>query len=249
MGYSHSGLKVELRRSSHLPISRNRVQAWKTIVIVILFLAILIGARLFWIAMFYHADQPHAVNGRLDLRGWDAEGGQTIKLDGEWEFYPHAMLADQPGVPPGVEPHILSVPGKWNDSMQPEESTPYGYGSYRLQILVNPEDEYTYTIRIPSVRSSSALYVNGRLLAQSGVPSAEEKEYVARNVPYSASFSTNGSEVIDIVIQAANYKDSRGSGIIRSIKFGTEAAMARETQLSINMQFLYRLLSGLYCTF
>lgn len=43
---------------------------------------------------------------------------------------------------------------------------------------------------------------------------------------------------IDIVVQAANFQDSRRSGIIRSITFGSEAAMMKERNLSIIMQVL-----------
>ncbi|WP_313956973.1 response regulator [Bacillus sp. FJAT-22090] len=44
--------------------------------------------------------------------------------------------------------------------------------------------------------------------------------------------------MIDIVIQAANFKDVRRSGIIRSVKFGSEAAMSKERSLSLSLQVL-----------
>ncbi|WP_405026990.1 hypothetical protein [Lysinibacillus boronitolerans] len=43
---------------------------------------------------------------------------------------------------------------------------------------------------------------------------------------------------IDIIVQAANFQDPRNGGIVRSIKFGQEEMIFRETQLSITMQLL-----------
>ncbi|MED0705101.1 ATP-binding protein [Aneurinibacillus aneurinilyticus] len=215
-----------------------RIKKWKIFLLVGLFLVVLTGSRILWMISFQSTEQPHVVNGQLDLRNWDATEGCTITLDGQWEFYPHTWLMSNGNhkEPVRGNPEFIQVPGNWNASLQPGHNTPYGYGSYRLRILVNPENDLTYSIRIPSVRSSSALYVNGRLLAKSGHPGATEEEYVAWNVPYSASFTTNGSNIIEVVIQAANYKDPRNSGIVRSLKFGTEDAIARETQLSVSMQ-------------
>ncbi|RXZ78303.1 response regulator [Paenibacillaceae bacterium] len=200
---------------------------------------------------FQSAYQPHAINGQLDLRDWNAEESHTITLDGQWEFYAHAWLINDENdqASPAGSPQFIQVPGNWNDALQPDNPTPYGYGSYRLRMLVNPDNDFTYSIRIPSVRSSSALFVNGRLLAKSGQPAASAEDYVAWNIPYSASFTANGSSIIEVVVQVANYKDSRKSGIIRSMKFGTEAAIARESQLSMAIQQLVAvvfLMNGVY---
>lgn len=192
-----------------------------------------------WIGAFNGSDQPHAVDGVLDLQDWDASAGRTITLDGQWEFYPHIFLMQSEVHQDSLEEKeakFIPVPGYWNDFLRPGENSPYGYGSYRLRILVNPGDDKTYSIRISSVRSASELFVNGRSLARSGQPATIEEQYVARNVSYSASFSANGSNVIEIVVQAANFTDSRKSGIVRSMRFGTEQAIARETNLSVAMQ-------------
>lgn len=103
---------------------------------------------------------------------------------------------------------------------------------------MNPEEKLNYSIRVPSVRSSSELYVNGRLLAESGRVADTKEAYTAKNLPYSASFTADGNGVIELVIQAANYVDSRSSGIARSIKLGSEEAVAKEMKLSVSMQTL-----------
>ncbi|QDP99780.1 response regulator [Lysinibacillus fusiformis] len=205
----------------------------KIYILVSLFLIILTGTRILWIVTFHNLDQPYAINGQLDLQEWDANDGRTITLDGQWEFYPHVWLMGESSIEERAQ--FIQVPGGWNDFVSADNS-PYGYGSYRLRILVNPNDEKTYSIRIPSVRSSSELYVNGRLLSKSGQPGKTAEETIAYNIPYSASFPTNGSNVIEIVVQVANFKDPRNSGIVRSIKFGEVESITRETQFSITMQ-------------
>lgn len=103
---------------------------------------------------------------------------------------------------------------------------------------MNPEEKLNYSIRVPSVRSSSELYVNGRLLAKSGRVADTKEAYTAKNLPYTTSFTADGNGVIELVIQAANYVDSRSSGIARSIKLGSEEAVAKEMKLSVSMQTL-----------
>src|SRR5690606_13476304 len=95
-----------------------------------------------------------------------------------------------------------------------------------------------YSIYVSSVRSSSEVYVNGRWLAGSGQVGHSENDYKAKNLPYSATFTSDNNGLIEIVIQAANFKDIRQSGIIRSIKFGSEAAMSKERSMSLSMQVL-----------
>jgi len=198
---------------------------------------ILISARVLWIISFNNTDHSNAVQGQLDLRDWDA-GKRTTTLDGEWEFYPYEWLNGQSEHRQSGEanPQLIKVPGGWNEGLQPGESTPYGYGSYRLRITVDPKKDINYSLRISSVRSASKLYVNGRLLGSSGEVGEDKGNYEAWNTPYTATFATNDSGINEIIIQVANFRDSRSSGIVRSIRFGTESAIARETQLSISMQ-------------
>lgn len=179
-------------------------------------------------------------NGKVDLRHWSAQDGEVLLLDGEWEFYPEQWLinSSESGNLEQASRTILHVPGKWNEALNPEEPTSYGYGSYRLQLFVNPEDDSNYSIRIPSVRSASEIYVNGRLHGKSGQVASHKEDYVAKNLPYSTTFTADENGKIDIVIQAANYEDRRGSGIVRSIKFGSEQAIAKEKTISSSMQLL-----------
>ncbi|MFC3769379.1 ATP-binding protein [Paenibacillus sp. GCM10012303] len=200
-------------------------------------LVILSGFRFLWMESFRDQKLEPIKNGQLNLRDWNAEDGDILLLDGEWELYPSQwlMVGERQG---GNEPTFIQVPGRWNEALHAEKSTPYGFASYRLRLYVNPEKDLNYSIRVPSVRTSSELYVNGRLLAKSGRVAESKDEYTAKNLPYSAAFTANENGVIELVIQAANYVDSRSSGIVRSIKFGSEEAIAKEMKASVSMQLL-----------
>lgn len=212
----------------------------KLMAMIVLFVVVLTSGRMMWIDLFMSDEPILAVNGELDLRTWDASSNRTTTLDGQWEFYPNVFLMDGDTEQLRLENamNIIQVPGNWSASLPEDNSEPFGYGSYRLRLLVDPNDHITYSIRIPSVRSSSAVFVNGRLLGQSGQPATNVDDYTGRNVPYSVSFIADEMSEIEIVIQAANFTDPRKSGIVRSMKFGTDGAIQRETLLSTAMQLM-----------
>ena len=207
---------------------------WLVILIVLLSFS-----RVLWMQLFQNQKHEPIHEGQFDLQEWDAEDGHIVLLDGEWMFYPSQLVMDdsEEGLS-GMGNGFIRVPGKWNEDLSPSETTPYGYGSYRLRLYVDPEKNTTYSLRVPSVRSASELYVNGRLLTHSGIVATSKEEYTAKNLPYSASFTADENGVIDIVIQVANYRDNRSAGIVRSIKFGSEQAIAQEIKISMSMQLL-----------
>ncbi|GAA3407513.1 ATP-binding protein [Paenibacillus hodogayensis] len=178
-----------------------------------------------------------AVGGQLDLRGWDPASRPTLSLYGQWELYPYQLLTVGPenagAQNEGAE--IVNVPGLWRAHVSNGKGSPFGYGSYRLRIQVEPDSTRSYSIRVPVISTSSALFVNGQLLAQSGRPAETRETYTAGAVPYSASFTTDRN-VIDIVFQVANYDDSFISGIRQSVQFGTEAAIDRSYWFSVGTQ-------------
>lgn len=210
------------------------------VLIVCLFTIFLTGSRVLWLKLFNNSEQPHAVKGQMDLRSWDFHDGHAITLDGKWEFYPYNWIFSEEKRLESKKDHAtyIQVPNGWSSSLQEEEMSPYGYGTYRLKLLVNPENNITYSIRVPSVRSASEIYVNGRQLAKSGEIGENAENTVAKNVPYTASFEANGQKEIEIIVQGSNFKDPRGGGIVRSIKLGKEDILARETQWSIAIQQL-----------
>lgn len=203
-----------------------------------IFFIFLLCFRIIWMESFRDQEQFLIKNGQLDLRKWNEENGKILLLDGEWEFYPSRFLMEHKAEEEKQKPKFIKVPGRWNEELHPKKNSPYGFASYRLRLYVNPKKKGNYSIRVPSVRSSSEIYVNGRLLSKSGQVGKNINEYIAKNHPYSTTFTADDNGIIDIVIQAANYADSRRSGIVRSVKFGTEEAIMKEMKLSFSMQLI-----------
>lgn len=210
------------------------------IVIVILFALMLTAFRLQWIKTFNETtDQPIIEKGELDLRGWDFSNGQTISLDGEWAFYPYEHIMSESTVNGDPKKQYIHVPGDWSDTLNPADGSPYGYGSYRLRILVDADQHQTYSMQVPSVRSSSALYSNGLYSGKSGEVADNEKDAHAFNVPYvSSSIRADDNGVIEIVLQATNFEDPRSSGLVRSLRFGYEESIQAASKLSTLLQVI-----------
>lgn len=220
--------------------SKYQMKKSHIILLLVFIFIVLNGFRILWMEMFHAPKQVSIHNGQFDLRNWNAEDGGILLLDGEWEFYPSQWLMDgsrQQWLGDNAPRHI-QVPGGWSEVLHADNPSPYGYGSYRLLLYVDPAKQLNYSIRVPSVRTASELYVNGRLLTKSGHVATTKDEYISKDLPYSTTFTADDNGVIELVIQAANYVDSRSGGIVRSIKFGSEEAIAKEMKASVFMQFL-----------
>lgn len=220
----------------------------KAVLITGSFFIMLLLIRIIWAFFQASPDHPHAIRGELDLRGIDFNN-RMVSLDGDWEFYPGKFVKQSESniTSPEKGRMFIPVPGQW-DSLVSGNNSPYGYGSYRLSIKVDPDSELTYGIRVPNVATSSELYVNGRLLAKNGKPANNKQEYTSRSTPYTAIFKADTDE-IDIVVYAANYDNSIRGGLTESIKFGSEQAIEKEVGFSVNMQivvFIVLMIHALY---
>ncbi|GGA01443.1 hypothetical protein GCM10008018_54630 [Paenibacillus marchantiophytorum] len=204
-----------------------------------IFLFLLIAVRIVWIFVFMPPQQPDAIRGQLDLRGMDLTQTHALKLDGEWEFYPNALIkeAKRDTDTSGIDDAFIQVPGDWKKSLSVEGRSSNGFGTYHLRVLVDPREGQTYGMRLLNIPSAFTLYVNGKLLAQSGQPGQNDTDYIARNVPYSAAFMEDGAQ-IDIIIQASNFETAHVGGIHSSITFGTQQAVSYETRLAIILQLM-----------
>lgn len=209
----------------------------RLLLVAALFVALLTGLRFGWLHLFGTPEHPQAVGGVLDLRDWDFERNRTITLDGEWEFYPGVF------VQPGEAGALLTlprtpihVPGDWRAAMP--DSSPYGFGTYRLRIRVGGGLEQPYGVWVERARASSILLVNGQKLAQFGQPASEREQYTPKAHSYIVSYSAADEREIELIMHVANYDDPRSGGIVRSMRFGSQAAVDTERMYSIGFQFI-----------
>lgn len=207
----------------------------KIFITMVLFLLSLTLLRIGWIFFYNYTNQPQARTGVLDLRAWDTASKHPISLNGEWEFYSdHFLQYDESETSSKVS---VLVPGNWKESLSGNQRSAEGYGSYRLRILVNPEENRTYSIQVPRIYSSSELFVNGDSLYKSGQPATTKEHYSAKITPYTVTFSSDQPE-IEIMIHVANYDNMFEGGITQSIRFGTGAAVSNEQTLTMSLQMM-----------
>ncbi|MFC3798877.1 ATP-binding protein [Cohnella sp. GCM10012308] len=222
----------------------------KILAVVGLLLIVLTGMRLAWIGVQTNNARAEAENGQLDLSRWDPALQPLLSLAGQWTFYPSQLatsgLEGTSGTPAGAA-RLVKVPGTWKGTLDTSPGTLIGFGTYRLRILLPagglPGQELT--IRVPGISASSALYVNGRPMGAAGRPAERASAYTASALPYSATFTAD-RDVLDLVLQVANYDDRIRGGLTEPVRFGTVQAMSRFNSLTVGSQAALILLMGMH---
>lgn len=98
----------------------NKSKKHRWVFLIIAFIAVLTTIRLSWMFFLTTLDcknSPAAVQGVLDLRGWEFNDKQTLQLKGEWEFYP-SILGKTNKDFENREKTYLSIPTKWDGAFK-----------------------------------------------------------------------------------------------------------------------------------
>ncbi|WP_145410196.1 ATP-binding protein [Paenibacillus xylanexedens] len=170
---------------------------------------------------------PIATNGTMDLTNWTFAENGVVRLDGQWEFYPHRLLFSHPldAEILGDQPSsFIQVPGYWAKQMDT-----LGVATYRLRVLID-DDSVVYGIKTAAVLISNRLIVNGQVVGSSGDPDLED-DYRALNKPY-VSYFTLKQGWNDILVEVANHEFRVASGIGESIQLGKADQISRIRDLA-----------------
>ncbi|MBP1991589.1 hybrid sensor histidine kinase/response regulator [Paenibacillus eucommiae] len=182
------------------------------------------------------------------MRGVDLEKASSFNLDGQWQFYPGKLISRQDLQSEEIKFHDIQVPGDWGNVLNKDSGSSYGYGTYRLRILIDPLKQ-PVVFWLQGIQASSQVEINGVASGGSGSPASNAYEYTPKNVSYTASYSIEGTTEIELLIGVANFDNPNGGGINRSIRFGSQAAIDHVRGYSIGFQivtFIILLLHGLY---
>ncbi|NQX45884.1 response regulator [Paenibacillus tritici] len=222
----------------------------KHILLLLLYLTLLIGLRYLWVNANTASEHPEAQQGVLDMRGWDFGDSPTIRLDGEWEFFPGQFLTseDAGGQAPASRNYV-QVPGDWSGGFPEGEQSSLGYGTYRLRILVDPSQPEPYGFWIQRIQASSSIDINEQKETSFGKLAVSREDYLPKAVSYTAAYENPGQQEIVLLVRAANYDHPLEGGIVRSIRFGSQAAVDSARMYSIGFQlvtFVIMLLHALY---
>ncbi|MFJ5766232.1 ATP-binding protein [Lysinibacillus sp. NPDC093210] len=206
----------------------------KTIVrhllIIALIFIVLTIFRILWLVYFMPSnDQPTAQAGILDMRNHSLSENEVFQMNGEWIYYPEVLLDTTS--PTHLEQTIRSIP------MQEAAGETQHYGTYRLKILLNAYEgsDYRYAIQVPEISTASALYINGKLVGQSGEVSTNASNHKGKAVPYTVYFTEEQPE-IDVILQVSNFDTPSNVLITKRLSFSSASAMTHYqliTELSL----------------
>lgn len=213
-----------------------RLSKKKIFLTIVLFLLGLTLFRIGWIVSHQVPDHPQAKRGIVDLRDWRFEENDAITLDGEWLFYPNDFVkptSSNPG-----DGHFIDVPSNWEEAAQLSETVQaYGYGTYKLTILLPPTTEKLYGIRLKKVLSASKVFINGELVAWQNEPVQSEERHATEHGPFMVLFPTDQEEV-ELLIHVSNFDVPFFGGIVDSVKIGSAYSILNESKKSITLQII-----------
>lgn len=153
---------------------------------------------------------PLAVDGVIDLRGWNFIEDGKLKLDGQWEFYENQLLTpeDFTNRQP-KDKKILPVPGTYGR---------HGYGTYRLKLILDTPQEI-YSLKIEFLQSSYKLWADGQEILSAGITGKSKLGMKPLVLPKAGSFSGQNREVY-LTLQVSNFYSKLA--FIDTILMGTD---------------------------
>lgn len=177
---------------------------------------------------FVFASKSEAIEGQIDLRTYDFKKHGSIKLNGQWEFYEGVLLKTYP---PKMQSSktFIKVPDSWNKYCTKNKIIDgIGYGTYRLVIEKNKEDQLTLLVN--DIGSCYKIWINNKLTVEAGIIDTLEtkcKPIYGKN----SIKLVQDTNVIELIIEVANFCQAKGGiktyiGLIRS----NQAALNHERE-------------------
>lgn len=171
-------------------------------------------------------------NGIADLRNTDLQKNK-VELDGEWAFSWKKLLG--PGDTTRADAFI-EFPQLWNKLIvNGQQLSAQGYGTYQLTVLLPPKHE-PLALMVPEFYSAHRLFVNGKLLANNGVPDTSIENYSPHWVTQTVMLPA-GSDTLHLLLQVANFSHAKG-GTKKSIQIGDSSTLLADRDRSIAGDFL-----------
>lgn len=170
---------------------------------------------------------PKATQGNLDLSETDLVHGDNVRLDGEWLFFWNQLLEPSDFDSTAEQAsEVITVPGIWNGhELNGKKLDGSGYATFKLHIkLKEPND--IYALKILTVSNAYKLWIDGNLIAENGVVSADKDSYHPEYRPQVVAFSPTSQDV-EIVVQISNFHHWKG-GFWHPIKLGSFENIQRE---------------------
>jgi hypothetical protein len=172
---------------------------------------------------------PRAVDGVLDLRGWQLDDTSVLSLQGRWTFYWNKLI--EPGdhaAPDGALPI-----GRWNGQQLADgrELGGDGFATYRL-IMHLPDEPRQYALATAPVVDATRFVVSrldGQLLAEpllAGTVGTTRE--TSRGTPRNAVLPFTAGGDVMLTLQVSNFEHARGGSGPAPVLGTADAIGARE---------------------
>jgi two-component system cell cycle sensor histidine kinase/response regulator CckA len=163
---------------------------------------------------------PMAVDGVLDLSGWDFHADGPVELAGDWEFYwgehispSEFAKAGRPG-----RTALMRLPRVWNGyRIEGRKLGGDGYATFRLRVVLN-QPAASLALKIPDLLTAYTLYINGREVARAGVAGTNFENTIPQWLPQVADFRLPQRD-LDFVVHLSNFHHPEG-GMSKAILLG-----------------------------
>ncbi len=183
---------------------------------------------------------PEAIEGVLDLRGWDFERNGAVALKGEWELYWEQLLTSDDFANPPTRTGFIDVPQVWQGyEVNGQILSAYGYATYRLTILIEadtlPEASLALSAPLP-ISTAHSLYVEGQLVGSGGKVGTTAETMTPQSIRYFSNISPVDNE-IEILLHLSNFYDPRGGIPFEAFTLGSQSQIQQRQQQRVSSNF------------
>jgi two-component system, sensor histidine kinase ChiS len=159
---------------------------------------------------------PIAVDGVIDLRGYDFERGRPVTLKGEWEMF-FGVLPDGDRIPivqdTSTRPAYAPLPSSWKTGTCGGKPGPaFGHATYRLTLIVDTARVKSLTVSCKEQCSAYSLVVDGVKVLSNGRTGTTKTSEVPEN-RYERKTISVASPRVKLVLGVSNYHDGYGGPI------------------------------------
>ncbi|MDP3394675.1 ATP-binding protein [Sediminibacterium sp.] len=149
---------------------------------------------------------PLVKKGFIDLSKSNLD--QTpVSITGEWGIYWEKLLteSDTNSIPTAY----TYFPNHWNNTIINGKSLPAkGFASHTVRVIVNSKQQHHLAIKLPDTYCSFQLLVNGKPLANAGVPGTNKES--TREQWLEQVVALPSVDTLDLILQIANFRHSKG---------------------------------------
>lgn len=144
---------------------------------------------------------------------------KTIKLEGEWSFYPNELIAPTESLEHYKHKRMsVRTPGDASGYMQ-RNGEGIAYGTYYVKVEVPVDGQYG--LYINTIRQANRVFINGVDVGGKGQPSNTLQEYKPENADKYIVFAQSEKKELHIFIHVSVYNYPQ-AGIMSPVEFGTK---------------------------